>query len=227
MANKTSKSTTLSEQIYDELYHDITDQRLVCGQKLTLKILKERFGVSHTPIREALTRLAENGLVTYYSNCGVTVTEFTEEDIRQIYRFIGELDAMAIQFCKNAFSEAPLLFELEQILKKGNALLEAGEIIAWKEYSEQIHTAFYHHAQNEYLNDAAKKVRAKVEVLSCMYYHQSSSVEDINQFHTRIYELIQKRDFDQAADLMRSHLQYDMVYALNAYKEYQEKNKIK
>ena len=72
-----SNKITLSEQIYDELYHDITDQRLVCGQKLTLKVLKDRFNVSHTPIREALTRLSENGLVTYYSNCGVTVTEFT------------------------------------------------------------------------------------------------------------------------------------------------------
>lgn len=222
MAGKTSKST-LSERIYDELYHDITDQRLVCGQKLTLKILKERFGVSHTPIREALTRLAENGLVTYYSNCGVTVTEFADEDIRQIYHFIGELDAMAIRFCKNAFSEAPLLFELEQILKKGNALLEQGEINEWKEYSEQFHTAFYRHAQNEYLNDAAKKVRAKIEVLSCMY-HQPTNVEAINDCHTRIYELIREKDFDQAADLMRNHLQYDMVYALNAYKEYQERN---
>jgi len=223
MSNKSSKST-LSEQIYDELYHDITDQRLICGQKLTLKVLKERFGVSHTPIREALTRLAENGLVTYYSNCGVSVTEFTEDDIRQIYRFIGELDAMAIMFCKNAFSEAPLLFELEQLLKKGNAMLENSEIAEWKEYSEQFHTAFYRHAQNDYLNEAAKKVRAKVEVLSCMYY-QPTNVEAINQCHTEIFELIKTRDFDKAADLMRTHLQYDMVYALNAYKEYQEKNR--
>ena len=69
---------TLSEQIYDELYHDITRQQLRCGQKLTLNMLKERFHVSHTPIREALMRLAENGLVTYYSNCGVTVIEFEE-----------------------------------------------------------------------------------------------------------------------------------------------------
>ena len=112
-----ANSTTLSEQIYDELYHDITDQRLVCGQKLTLKMLKERFNVSHTPIREALTRLSENGLVTYYSNCGVTVRQFTESDIRQIFQLIGELDALAIQFCKNSFSEAPLVFELEQIIK--------------------------------------------------------------------------------------------------------------
>lgn len=220
MANK----TTLSEQIYDELYHDITDQRLICGQKLTLKVLKDRFNVSHTPIREALTRLAENGLVTYYSNCGVTVTEFTETDIRQIFQFIGELDAMAIQFCKNAFSEAPLLFELEQIIKKGNVMLEQGKITEWKEFSEDFHVAFYRHAQNEYLNEAAKKLRAKIEVLSCMYYQQTN-VEEINERHQDIFNLIRDGEFDKASSLMRSHLQYDMVYALNAYKEYRDKNK--
>ena len=132
-----SNKITLSEQIYDELYHDITDQRLVCGQKLTLKVLKDRFNVSHTPIREALTRLSENGLVTYYSNCGVTVTEFTETDIREIFQFIGELDALAIQFCKNSFTQAPLLIELGEIIKKGNKLLEEGNITEWKEYSEE------------------------------------------------------------------------------------------
>lgn len=218
MANK----TTLSEQIYDELYHDITDQRLICGQKLTLKVLKDRFNVSHTPIREALTRLAENGLVTYYSNCGVTVTEFTETDIRQIFQFIGELDAMAIQFCKNAFSEAPLLFELEQIIKKGNVMLEQGKITEWKEFSEDFHVAFYRHAQNEYLNEAAKKLRAKIEVLSCMYYQQTN-VEEINERHQDIFNLIRDGEFDKASALMRSHLQYDMVYALNAYKDYEER----
>lgn len=46
---------TLTEQIYQTLYQDIIKQRLRCGQKLTLKELKERFGVSQTPIREALT----------------------------------------------------------------------------------------------------------------------------------------------------------------------------
>lgn len=214
---------TLSEQIYNELYRDITDQRLVCGQKLTLKVLKERFQVSHTPIREALTRLAENGLVTYYSNCGVTVTEFEESDIREIYQFIGELDAMAIQFCKNTFTQAPLLFELEEIIKNGNEQLEKGDISHWKEYSEEFHIAFYRHAGNHYLNDAAKKVRAKIEVLSCMYYQQPN-VEKINEGHIQIYQCIREEKFSEAANIMRNHLQLDMVYALNAYQKYQEKN---
>lgn len=220
MANK----TTLSEQIYDELYHDITDQRLVCGQKLTLKMLKDRFNVSHTPIREALTRLAENGLVTYYSNCGVTVTEFTEYDIREIFQFIGELDALAIQFCKNSFTRTPLVFELKEILDKGNELLRDGKINEWKEYSEEFHKAFYRHAQNFYLDDAARKLRAKIEVLSCMYY-QETNVCKINEGHAEIFSLVEAGKFDEASAVMRAHIQYDMVYALNAYKEYQENHK--
>lgn len=219
-----SSKVTLSEQIYDELYHDITDQRLVCGQKLTLKVLKDRFNVSHTPIREALTRLSENGLVTYYSNCGVTVTEFSESDIREIYQFIGELDALAIQFCKNSFTQEPLIFELKEIMDRGNAFLQENDITSWKECSEDFHVAFYRHAQNTYLNEAAKRLRAKVEVLSCMYY-QRPNVEKIHEGHMAIFNAVQNHDFDQASKIMRSHLQYDMVYALNAYKEYQERMK--
>lgn len=48
---------TLSEQIYEILRNDIVTQAIPCGSKLTLKILQERFHVSSTPIREALTRL--------------------------------------------------------------------------------------------------------------------------------------------------------------------------
>ena len=66
-------------------------------------------------------------------------------------------------------------------------------------------------------------MRAKIEVLSCMYY-QKQNVEKINEGHIEIYELVKEGKFDEAADVMRSHLQFDMVYALNAYKEYQ-KNK--
>ena len=55
---------TLSEQIYEILRNDILTQAIPCGSKLTLKILQERFQVSSTPIREALTRLTEEQLAS-------------------------------------------------------------------------------------------------------------------------------------------------------------------
>ena len=81
--------STLSEQIYQILRNDILTQKIPCGEKLTLKLLQERFQVSSTPIREALTRLTQDQLVSYYSNVGVRVISFTADDLREIYTFMG------------------------------------------------------------------------------------------------------------------------------------------
>ena len=89
---------TLSEQIYQILRSDILSQRIPSGTKLTLKSLTERFEVSSTPVREALTRLSEEQLVSYYSNIGVNVIELSEDDLREIYEFMGDLDALAISY---------------------------------------------------------------------------------------------------------------------------------
>ena len=86
--------STLSEQIYQILRNDILTQKIPCGEKLTLKVLQERFQVSSTPIREALTRLTQDQLVSYYSNVGVRVINFTADDLREIYTFMGDLDGL-------------------------------------------------------------------------------------------------------------------------------------
>ena len=70
--------STLSEQIYQILRNDILTQKIPCGEKLTLKVLQERFQVSSTPIREALTRLTQDQLVYYYSDVGMRVMSFIQ-----------------------------------------------------------------------------------------------------------------------------------------------------
>ena len=83
------------------------------------KHVKRAFFCQSYPIREALTRLSANGLVTYYSNCGVKVSEFSDSEIREIFQFMGELDALSIQLCKNTFTQVPLLYELAENLEWG------------------------------------------------------------------------------------------------------------
>ena len=103
---------TLSEQIYEILRNDIVTQAIPCGSKLTLKILQERFHVSSTPIREALTRLAEEQLASYYSNIGVSVVSLDETDVREIYQFMGDLDSLAVNYASLCPDQKPILREL-------------------------------------------------------------------------------------------------------------------
>lgn len=114
---------TLSEQIYQILRTDILMQRIPGGTKLTLKSLIERFGVSSTPIREALTRLSEEQLVSYYSNVGVSVVELSDRDLREIYEFMGDLDALAISYASSSEDMEALKQELSDNLRAAEKAL--------------------------------------------------------------------------------------------------------
>ena len=113
--------STLSTQIYHILREDILTQAIPLGEKLTLKSLQERFQVSSTPIRDALTRLNEEGLVEYYSNVGVNVISLDRKDLTELYQFMGDLDRLAILYSGNS----P---EHEQIYKNGE-IIKAGDLM--------------------------------------------------------------------------------------------------
>ena len=165
---------TLSEQIYTILKNDILDQSIPQGEKLTLKNLQERFATSSTPIRDALTRLTEEGLVNYYSNVGVTVINLSEKDIRELYQFIGDMDALAIQYASAHPEQSALLEELAHIVERTAALhdkasLSDEETQEWTTLSDRFHLVFYDYCDNSRLARAAEKQRSQLTILSKMY----------------------------------------------------------
>ena len=139
---------TLSEQIYEVLRADILTQKIPCGQKLTLQSLKERFAVSHTPIREALTRLAEEELATYDANVGVTVAELSQNDVREIFQLMGDFDCLALRYCVENGNLSQLTQALGEIIDQSEACLKNGDCARWTQLSDEFHLALYRFASN-------------------------------------------------------------------------------
>lgn len=214
------KEKTLSERIYHELYREIAGGILKQGQKLTLPMLKERFGVSHTPIREALSRLTADGLVTYQSNCGMRVAKLSEAEIREIFQFAAELEATAVRFLRMTFSLAPMLQEMESLIRREGELVEKKDFETWVEMRENIHNVIYRYCGNRYLVEAAERIGAQMELMNS-YYANEENFEGIYRRHLAIYEALREGDFERAADGVREHLQFAMEYVL---REYREKN---
>ena len=77
---------TLTSKYYEGLQNDIIEGVLPPGEKLTIAKLKKRYGVGPTPLREALSRLLDTGLVTVVDNRGFYVRQVSEDDIRDIYK---------------------------------------------------------------------------------------------------------------------------------------------
>lgn len=215
--------STLSEQIYQILRSDILHQRIPLGQKLTLKNLQEQFEVSSTPIREALTRLTEDGLVHYYSNIGVNVIELSRDDLIELYQFMGDLDRLAILYSKNAPEREQICRELEENIshtlelekKSQTAPLSNEEIDEWIEYSDHFHLIFYDHCCNSRLTLAAEKLRSQLTIFSNLYETEAEPQHNILQMHLQIFEAYKNGEILLAGDLMKKHLEDSLQYALS------------
>lgn len=215
--------STLSEQIYQILRSDILHQRIPLGEKLTLKNLQEQFEVSSTPIREALTRLTEDGLVRYYSNIGVNVIELSRQDLKELYQFMGDLDRLAILYSASSSRQKELCKILEDNITHTLALEEKArqtslskeETEQWISYSDHFHLVFYDYCENSRLTLAAEKLRSQLTIFSNLYETQSDPQHNISQMHKQIFEAYKNEEIARAGDLMKQHLEDSLQYALS------------
>ena len=207
--------STLSEQIYQILRNDILTQKIKCGEKLTLKVLQERFQVSSTPIREALTRLTQDQLVSYYSNIGINVISFTADDLREIYSFMGDLDGLAIRYASASPEQEKLLAEAKAILESGRKAAKTGDAETWNNCSDEFHLVFYRYCSNSRLTEYAERLRSGISIFSNQYSKETVIQTQIDDEHQAIFDAYQNGEFEKAVQMMKSHLDDSLAYALS------------
>lgn len=210
---------TLSEQIYQILRNDILNRTIPLGEKLTLKTMQERFGVSSTPIRDAFTRLTEDGLVDYCSNVGVNVIRPDRNDLIELYQFMGDLDSLAILYSSRHPDQAQVCTSLESILQQAGQARQT-DIQLWINDSDQFHLVFYDYCSNSRLKRTAEKQRSQLTIFSNLYETVPDMQEQISSWHSRIYDAYREGDADQAARLMREHLEQSLQFALKMLEEF-------
>jgi DNA-binding GntR family transcriptional regulator len=105
-----ARETVLRQQVYEEIKHDIITCKLAPGEPLSENQFIDRFQVSKTPIREALTLLVQDGLVEYTPNRGFMVTNVSVSDIQEIFEarifFESEIFRLAVKKITDAEIEA-------------------------------------------------------------------------------------------------------------------------
>src|ERR1043165_8335219 len=95
------EATSLTTTIFNQLVEAITSGEFVPGQKLSESELARRLGISRGPLREALSRL-EGRLVTRTPRLGVSVIDFDQRDLEDLFFFWGGLEGLAWPLCGRA-----------------------------------------------------------------------------------------------------------------------------
>ncbi|MCI7099875.1 MAG: GntR family transcriptional regulator [Lachnospiraceae bacterium] len=221
--------STLSEQIYQILRSDILTQKIPLGEKLTLKHLQERFEVSSTPIREALTRLSQDGLVDYYSNIGVNVISLSEDDLKELYQFMGDLDRLAILYTAGHPEHEAICKELQDAVSVTEKLQNCQDMpeeltSLWIKNSDDFHLIFYKYCNNRKLKTAAETLRSQLTIFSNIYETKQEPQKEIHRMHVKIFEAYKAGAYAEAGDLMKEHLNASLEFALKSFPDMNDLN---
>lgn len=214
-------TSSLSEKAYQHIRRQVFAGQLSPGDRLVNRTLAKELGTSFIPVREAISRLASEGLVEQVAGAGAFVRSFNRQEISEIYDVRELFEPYAAGQAARFLTDHEVA-ELEAILtdweKLGKRILERkrgateNDLDQWLEFNERFHLIMIQGSRNRML----LKVTKDVNVLSlCFAAHRGSpkllSVETVKstlKSHRQLFRSLSRRDPEAAENQVREQLIY-------------------
>ncbi len=216
MALKINKNTT-SKTIYYTLREEIINLSLEPGTNISEKKLSEKYNVSRTPIREALVRLAQEGLVNIYPQKG-TIVSLIDLSAVEEGRFLREhLERAIIKEACKEFSQENLL-NLEMNLKLQKMYIENHDYKKWFETDEEFHKIIFEGCNKKRVWNSINDGSTEFQRIRMLRLATSFTWDNIYEEHKKIYNAIKNKTPKIAEKFMKKHLNM-ILFDKNQLKE--------
>ena len=195
----------LYEDVAERLRAQIFAHELAPGSWLDEQSLAQQFGISRTPMREAIKVLASEGLVTTKMNRGAYVTEVDRRDLEQIFTVLSLLEGQAEKetASKATEEELNLLDDLHHRLEKAAADRDVEQFF---EINVKFHELIQDIASNKWMNGVIADLRKVLKLQRRDSLTRTGRLQNSLLEHREILQAILKRDPTAAEAAMRKHL---------------------
>lgn len=194
-----------SLSICKAIEEDIVTGTLAPGTKLDEAGLCDRFGVSRTPVREALRFLAERGLVELIRNRGAFVAELSVPRLIEMFAVMAELEGMAGRLCARRMTGQ----QKTELLRSHKSCRAASRKKNPDDYyfrNETFHEAIVAGSNNSFLAEQAMALRRRLQPYRRMQLRVPRRVHDSFDEHEAILEAILAGEAEQAEQLLKDHV---------------------
>lgn len=204
------------------LAYDILREKLInCeyrpGTMLNEAQLSSELGFSRTPIRQALTRIEQEGFIRILPKKGIYVTDVSLNDVRQIFQVRLEIEPVALRMaCPSLPCE-----ELESY--RNRFLGKEPDVRADFRLDTAMHLFIIEHCGNRFIVDMMRKVFDENTRVIISSRQNEVKIHDACKEHLEVLDLLIERDIDKAEEAMRSHIEnckkaaLDFFYNVQAY----------
>ncbi len=209
----TAERGSTVQWIESALMDDIAAGVLEPGERLDEVRLTLRFGVSRTPVREALSRLVAQGVLVPGEKRGVRVAEYTREQLAQIFEAMHEIEAT----CARMASQRLTLLsraEIETAQAACIAAAAAGDIPAYLRANEQFHRAIYKATGNPYMAEIALDFRYRTGPFRAKKFAAKDDLLASARSHDALLADIFSEDSATASRGMREHMRASFLQTL-------------
>ena len=194
----------LSTKVYRILKASIIKGDLKPGEKLWESKIAEQLGVSRTPVREAIQKIAAEGFVKMEPNLGIVVHEFSFKDLKEVLQIRRVLEGLAASVAAEKINPEEIS-QLEKNIEETNICVIKNDLVTYLEFNAKFHSLIFQFSRNERLIKMSSQLvgpehRFKIRALTIpgrlKYYLEE---------HQKIVEALKRRDAEQAGRLSQKH----------------------
>ncbi|CAN5125224.1 GntR family transcriptional regulator [soil metagenome] len=196
-----TKAHLIREKIADDIVHG----RLPPGTALDETAIALAFGVSRTPIREAIRQLEAIGLVEAPAQRGAVVASPEGRRLDELFAVMAELEALCARWSAIAMTTAERR-NLLSLQAESEKLVSGGQREAYVEFNGRFHEVIYAGGHNSVLADLALSVRRRCAPFRRAQFETLGRLAKSHAEHGAVVDAIQRGDADLAATEMRAHI---------------------
>jgi DNA-binding GntR family transcriptional regulator len=197
----------LRDSVANALRAAVISGELKPGEVYSAPMLGARFGVSATPVREAMLDLVREGLVISLRNKGFRVTDVSDADLDNVAALRQLIEPPTVRDVVPVIPDGDFT-RLRELAQDIVVAAEAGDLIAYIEADRVFHVTVLAYSGNQKLVEVVSDLRSQTRLLGLTPLVESGRLLPSATEHHELLDLVEARDADGAEQLMRRHISH-------------------
>jgi DNA-binding GntR family transcriptional regulator len=212
--NERNTLPTAVDYAYKQIWKQLLFAQEQKEQRLSDVVLAEKLGVSRTPVRQALERLVQDGLVRSDPRRGFWVRTFTAQDIHEIYDLRCALEVLALRLAAPNLDPADLRSQLT-LLYQVRAQLDQYPVSLFLQCDFRLHTLFIHASGNSRLIHYLSTLRSQFSMFQVKDTRNPLRMEPTLHDHEQILLALLDNNVEEATELLAEHIEHSKQFVLD------------
>ncbi|MEC2062056.1 GntR family transcriptional regulator [Bacillus inaquosorum] len=219
---KLDKPTPYYLQFYNQLKKMIFNGTFKPGERINETQLAKSFGVSRSPIREAMRLLEKDGLLKADDRNGFSITSLTAKDVDEIYKIRTPLEQLAVELVIDEANEEELAILEKQLEETEKAIHNGTEDTEIISLNQKFHELLVDFSHNRHLKNLLEHVNDLIHFCRILNYTGDHRAETILSEHRKIFEEVKKKNKEAAKQYVMAHFNHDCEHLKRVLEEGKE-----